>query len=74
MKYIKGFFHSIYFSYIGLFGGVMDGKNKTYYMLWTIHIRSDVSTTWKNMRCINIGKSRPMFYFRGNGNKIKNYK
>lgn len=59
MKYLKCFFHSVYISYIGWFGGsVTDG---TYYLLWTIHVNGNKNCTFKRVRFVYIKKIEPLF-------------
>ena len=41
MKYILGFFHSIYLSYKCRFGGEV--RDKTLYLLWPIKLHKDVT-------------------------------
>ena len=65
-KFIKAFFHSIYFSYIGRFGGEVDGG--TYYILWTIHINGNVDTSWKNLHVYSMRKLDPLFYYHPKAN------
>ena len=61
MKYIKGFFHSIYFSYIGWFGGKVQGG--TYYLLWTIHLNGNRPSQWVDIHSHCIGGQAHCFYY-----------
>ena len=60
MKYILGLFHSIYFSYIGRFGGTVDGGS--YYIWWTIHCYPNTSSTWKNCDIFSLRELDALFY------------
>lgn len=59
-KHIKAFFHSIYFSYVGRFGGEVNGG--VYYILWTINIYSD-NARWVNIRVYALREINPLFFY-----------
>ena len=62
MKWAKAFLDSIYFSYVGWFGGTVNGKGKIYYVLWTIHLNPDSYQVWKNCHIIAIRELDCVFY------------
>lgn len=61
MKYILGFFHSIYFSYICWFGGKIEGG--TWYLLWKIPVRASAPVTIANINLIPLRREW-VFLFR----------
>jgi len=60
MKYILGLFHSLRLSYIGRFGGEINGG--THYLWWTIHFYSK-HTRLSNMRVYTLRNLKPLFYY-----------
>ena len=61
-NYFIGFFHSVYFSYKGYFGGDINGKNKKFYILWTIHLHSKNKQVFKDCSIQRSRHVKPLFY------------
>jgi len=59
MKYIKGFFDSVYISYICWFGGKV--RNKTFYMLWSAHVSNSADVEFNDCEFCMIVDNYPFF-------------
>jgi len=59
MKYVKGFFDSVYLSYIGWFGGSV--RDKTFNMLWSVHVSNSADVEINDCEFRMIVDNEPFF-------------